>query len=538
MDFSKAILCGDSRQQIRITPKVDEILRYLRLPYQIRYLWIDAICLNQRDLVEKAVQVHLMRDIYRQGSTTHIYLQSSVSLAPAFADLEDPEVLIDSSVDFRESLGEGRLSRETDYLTTLDEFVHHPWFTRRWVLQEVANSAQAIFRNRYDTLAWPIFIKNWNRFRQLTSNRFYASTASQVARGFESMSADILKLLWDFQHMHCTNPLDKLYSLYGLVDSKEGIPKIDYTLSAADLFTQLVISCAERHEYTSSRIISALLRLGSLRDLDGSRPSWVPAWTQSRFPGLHAATTSDEFVTHKSVASRPQSRWTMKIIATIEEVSEALGTASSVSGFLQDLQRIRNLFSENYRFRDLSQDPVRLAFELIEIFRSNGKLWSIDPDIRTFQFASVEEAMATWNETLRYTVLCTYCNHPEHTQAYYAPEGECTQLYAYGHKTFALAPVGTKRGDHLGIFVRTSESHTPGIFKPSKGIDDEWAVLTPAQSPVCFSIPVADFTPKEHRAKTRSPEHVPGYYFLGRAWRCGPCDVDTNRGPSLTIVLL
>lgn len=46
----------------------------MRLPDRYRTLWIDAVCINQADLDERAQQVLLMKDIYGEGTGNLIYL--------------------------------------------------------------------------------------------------------------------------------------------------------------------------------------------------------------------------------------------------------------------------------------------------------------------------------------------------------------------------------------------------------------------------------------------------------------------------------
>ncbi|KAI4122814.1 MAG: hypothetical protein LQ338_005594, partial [Usnochroma carphineum] len=46
----------------------------LRSPSESRLLWIDAICINQNDEVEKSKQVRVMRDIYRRAQRTLVWL--------------------------------------------------------------------------------------------------------------------------------------------------------------------------------------------------------------------------------------------------------------------------------------------------------------------------------------------------------------------------------------------------------------------------------------------------------------------------------
>lgn len=55
------LLSGESQPTTR---NLEMALRYLRLPSCARTLWVDAICINQSDPIERGQQVRLMRDIY------------------------------------------------------------------------------------------------------------------------------------------------------------------------------------------------------------------------------------------------------------------------------------------------------------------------------------------------------------------------------------------------------------------------------------------------------------------------------------------
>jgi tetratricopeptide (TPR) repeat protein len=51
----------------RVKKSAEIALRYLRKPKEHTVVWIDAICINQRDLVEKSRQVRMMDKIYSHG---------------------------------------------------------------------------------------------------------------------------------------------------------------------------------------------------------------------------------------------------------------------------------------------------------------------------------------------------------------------------------------------------------------------------------------------------------------------------------------
>ena len=58
----------------RITANLDTALRHLRHETQVRSLWIDAICINQKDNKEKSSQVNQMRHVYAKASRVLVWL--------------------------------------------------------------------------------------------------------------------------------------------------------------------------------------------------------------------------------------------------------------------------------------------------------------------------------------------------------------------------------------------------------------------------------------------------------------------------------
>lgn len=64
-----------------ITPTVFEMLGYLYMfkPGPERPIWIDAVCINQANAAEKAVQVPLMHQIYRHANSVVVWLGRSMS---------------------------------------------------------------------------------------------------------------------------------------------------------------------------------------------------------------------------------------------------------------------------------------------------------------------------------------------------------------------------------------------------------------------------------------------------------------------------
>lgn len=152
-----------------------------RVGDQIRGLWADAICINQSDEREKTEQVRMMRDIYKAAKFTIIWLGpledgdvQAIQLAQ-LAWKRRPEhrrfELKGTRQDFRifkatrRGLPEpayGAPSRGMEFHPTwknLFNILHHPWFSRIWIVQELLVSEYAeMWRGRksinVDILLW------------------------------------------------------------------------------------------------------------------------------------------------------------------------------------------------------------------------------------------------------------------------------------------------------------------------------------------------------------------------------------------------
>lgn len=69
--FDRYILCGG--RNLAITKNCEDILRHM-LRHARLFIWIDAICIDQGSLEEKAIQVPLMTEIYGRAYVVNIWL--------------------------------------------------------------------------------------------------------------------------------------------------------------------------------------------------------------------------------------------------------------------------------------------------------------------------------------------------------------------------------------------------------------------------------------------------------------------------------
>jgi hypothetical protein len=270
---------------LNVRRNVVEMLRYMRRRTAERYLWIDAICINQADAGEKGTQVSMMGDIYADASRVLIWLGP-----PSFTTPE-PDILYKPYPDAED-------------IQALQRFIRRRWFQRRWVIQKVlhARTALAVCGN-YSTTFSEIVHRLTDRLKRgLYGERPFMGgdetmkkliyvvslREEKVTRGMLSKT-NMATLLSRFHTADCIDARDRLYAL----NSFSSIPiPVDHALSAEELYYQY--ACAELLRCP----VSLLSCAGALRPgLAVSSSSWIPDW---RLPFTYTTLPS-------SFANPPQS---------------------------------------------------------------------------------------------------------------------------------------------------------------------------------------------------------------------------------------
>lgn len=86
-DPAKSASIGLDNGRLMIPANTAAALRHARLTDQARMLWIDAVCINQQDQVERGEQVAFMYDIYSRSKGNLIHLLDDETDAQHIADL-------------------------------------------------------------------------------------------------------------------------------------------------------------------------------------------------------------------------------------------------------------------------------------------------------------------------------------------------------------------------------------------------------------------------------------------------------------------
>lgn len=117
------------QRALTITKSVYEALKYLRRKDGSLRLWIDAVCINQEDIEEKNVQVQHMRQIYERATSTRVWL------GPPHPDLP---TALDAVVKCVEEPCTSQFL--WDNYASIKDIICRSWFSRVWIVQEVALS--------------------------------------------------------------------------------------------------------------------------------------------------------------------------------------------------------------------------------------------------------------------------------------------------------------------------------------------------------------------------------------------------------------
>ncbi|KAH6691576.1 heterokaryon incompatibility protein-domain-containing protein [Plectosphaerella plurivora] len=287
--FDATILCDGVEKQI--TRTLEEALRQFRCPNESIVMWIDQICINQDDKVEKVLQIRLMSDIYELAYSTIIWIGPAGDNTP-----EAMELVREISYKWFE-LPEPDAKDEAG----------RKWFTRLWTIQEVVLSAQPwimcgehvlkfmdlgdFCEKLRDTTAAVDLEGLYNKKPELSVPLWHvpATLASQKAmcpRGDTKLKVNRLPLVVnsnDSRHAQAFDLRDKIYGMLGMLNTslsnrimvsyeKDYTPGMAFCNAAyADITERSGLLCdvlfGVDHEPNSK-----------LPDL----PSWVPDWSQPR----------------------------------------------------------------------------------------------------------------------------------------------------------------------------------------------------------------------------------------------------------------
>ncbi|KAH9903733.1 heterokaryon incompatibility protein-domain-containing protein [Xylariomycetidae sp. FL2044] len=306
---------GNSESRMRITcngvslgvpANLHEALLGLRRRTEDRIIWIDGLCINQQDLDERGQQVKKMAEIFSRARSTLVWLGWGDATAFEAFYLADryhrdrisggffsaavsgaPETI---GFDFTESESkQDLLARDWRPMIALLE---RPWFTRLWVIQEVACARRVKVVCGNSEIDWERFAAPLIELRHkglLDVAKFTAKAERGAHAVFEIQTSrerkqhggqlNLLSLLLATNLAECRIAKDKVYAVLSLArdyaeDRDPDKFQPDYTITDAEAFTRVA-----RWAVVVKGDLDLLLSCGTF-DESRTLPSWVPDWTR------------------------------------------------------------------------------------------------------------------------------------------------------------------------------------------------------------------------------------------------------------------
>jgi hypothetical protein len=313
--------------QIKVTKNCEDALGRLRRDDGEPVLWVDAICIDQRNEEEKAHQVAFMGSIYQHASRAIIWLGDASDILDEETRLPVSDLFFDyltpMAAEIHQSKFDGDFPRDdpltsplykeltsqaADYVTNghltplvqgFLDVVLRPWWERVWVVQEaaLAKSATVIcgeksadYSELYDlwyTCQSDITHESGLTYSLLEGYKHHMMAILHVKIYRSIGPARALQEVLDrCRRLRSTDKRDHIFAMFDMFgEFKFKLPLPDYSKSTPEVFADMM-----------GRFVSLLYGLEILPyatnvESDSNFPSWVTDFSQR--PKFHIPTVDD-----------------------------------------------------------------------------------------------------------------------------------------------------------------------------------------------------------------------------------------------------
>lgn len=203
----------------------------LRERFASRYLWADALCINQRNTVEKGHQVRIMGRIFNKAKRVLVWLgeaHNGTDTAMKVATMTDWSMSND-------------LQNETT-CKSAEAILSRPYWKRTWIVQELVQAKRIIVHYGDCKAAWNEFEPFIRRcFDHSTPEYSQFLTLANKRRawhkiGWRECLCTLARNVGEFKGTQCKDPRDKVYAFLSISappPGKRSLP-VDYS-SEVDL---------------------------------------------------------------------------------------------------------------------------------------------------------------------------------------------------------------------------------------------------------------------------------------------------------------
>lgn len=319
----------------RVTDNAYNAMQRLRRHREARVIWIDAVCINQEDVMERNIQVAMMGTIYSLADQVVIWLGDADEAAVRMAHRVSSFLHLDDWAKVLPFLEfDNWFSDFEEHCLVLALCTTKPrWWDRVWVVQEFAQATKPpiicfgrcaipwnlvrakakmffVLDRHHEQDGWPIVSRGiTSLLRDGIAGVFHSLGAflevkhsDQTRAVFEEALFDLdsrldafdtyrqdignvslADIAWSLRDLQSTDPRDKVFGMLSMIHPEtEKMLQPDYELATADIFA-LATFAALREADTRDVHAWELVTFGSDRP---PTPPWKPNGIQPRTAGL------------------------------------------------------------------------------------------------------------------------------------------------------------------------------------------------------------------------------------------------------------
>ncbi len=276
-------------------------------------IWVDAICINQEDMEERAQQVKIMDKIYSKAARTIVWLGRADEYTPAAAETitrvaaypKEPFARSDVNP-FKRQEPELYAKNNLEYTSWLDwcslaALLKRQWFSRLWIVQETILSRELVLLCGKHCISWSDLVKatrniearcgvlGWSPSTMfLRFDEVAVPLEHNVVRladwrdhhhneGSSDASRFTLEnLIYDTWIFNSGDPRDKIYGVLGLVGPEvRAAWTIDYESATEEVYADTTRRIIEQSQ--SLKILSCVQ--DASKRIIAAYPSWVPDYS-------------------------------------------------------------------------------------------------------------------------------------------------------------------------------------------------------------------------------------------------------------------
>jgi hypothetical protein len=250
---------------VDVTANLEEALRRLRVSDPGSYIWIDALCIDQRNIYERDRQVLRMRDIYSKAKCVTAWIGEEVENTS-------------SAITYLEAVADGKEPWAEEKLQEcLVPIFGRPYWRRTWIVQEIVLAPNVHIVSGSYSFPWEILEKAMCTYviedpydNSMEAVTQLVSLRRSFGKGHEMKLLDALNRT---VLLKATDLKDKIFALLSLTsDGPSIIPSPDYNSSIHSIVGVVVRGIA-----ASEMTLDVLAAKMPWEEPSNSR-SWYPHW--------------------------------------------------------------------------------------------------------------------------------------------------------------------------------------------------------------------------------------------------------------------